>query len=41
MNECVSVCVYLMVMVVQQPEALHQLHQTDGDGEGCGEGLYR
>lgn len=30
-----------MVMVVQQPEALHQFDQTNGDGEGCGEGLYR
>lgn len=32
---------YLVVVVVQQPEALHQLDQADGDCEGIGEGLHR
>ena len=35
------VTAYLVVVVVEQPQALDQFDQADGEGEGCGEGLYR
>lgn len=30
-----------MVVVIQEPQALNQLNQTNGDGKGCGEGFHR
>lgn len=33
-------CMYLMVVVVQQPETLYQFHQSNRDGKSCGKRLH-
>ncbi len=39
-KKSVPMCVYLVVMMVQQPEALYEFHQSNRDGKSCGEGLH-